>query len=292
MLELKGSITALVTPFKKGALDEEAFARLIERQLENGTHGLVPVGSTGEAPTVSHEEHRRLIDICVEVAGGRAPVIAGAGSNSTREAIGLAEHAAAAGADAILCATGYYNKPSQAGLYEHYRALSEATALPVVVYNVPGRTVVDISDETLARLSALPGIIGLKDASGDLARVARLHVSADPNFTILSGEDITAVGLNAMGGRGCISVTANVCPKECAQMQEATLAGDFATALSIQDRLTPLHDALFADTNPGPVKYALSRLGLMEPDVRRPLALCPDEAKAKVDAALKGLDLL
>lgn len=292
MKQFRGSITALVTPFRNGAVDEKAFRALIDRQIVEGSHGLVPCGSTGESPTISHEEHRRVIDICVETAAGRVPVIAGAGSNSTEEALGLARHAEEAGADAVLCATGYYNKPSQAGLYAHFKALNDALSIPIVIYNVPGRTVVNIAVKTLGELSKLPNIVGVKDATGDLARVALQRGACGADFIQVSGEDMTAVGFNAMGGTGCISVTSNVAPRLCAQMQEATLSGDHEAAVALQDRLWPLHEALFADTNPAPVKYALSRLGLCTADVRLPMAECSDAAREKVDAALAGLGLV
>jgi len=292
MTRLRGSITALVTPFRNGEIDEDAYRALIERQIENGTHGLVPCGSTGESPTVTHAEHKRLIEICVSQAKGRCPVVAGAGSNATHEALELARFAEEAGADALLCATGYYNKPSQAGLYGHFRALHDAVSLPIVIYNVPGRTVVNVSVQTIGELSKLPRIIGVKDATGDLARVALQRGASGAAFVQLSGEDMTAVGFNAMGGVGCISVTSNVAPAMCAEMQEATLEGDYPRAVALQDRLWPLHDALFADTNPAPAKYALSLLGLCTAEVRLPMAECSAPAKAKVEAALSALDLV
>jgi 4-hydroxy-tetrahydrodipicolinate synthase len=292
MVNIRGSITALITPFRNGAFDETAYGALIERQIAAGTHGLVPVGTTGESATLTHAEHRRAIECCIEVARGRVPVIAGAGSNATAEAIELARFAERAGADALLTVTGYYNKPSQAGLIAHFTALHDATGLPIILYNVPGRTVANLSVETIATLSRLPRIIGLKDATGDLARVALQRLASGPEFILLSGEDMTAVGFNAMGGRGCISVTANVAPDLCARMQEACLKGDYASALAIQDRLAPLHDVLFRDTNPGPVKYAMSALGLCSDELRLPLAPPPQSVRAEVDAALARLGAL
>lgn len=292
MLKIQGSITALVTPFRDGAVDGDAFQRLVNRQIEAGTHGLVPVGTTGESATLSHAEHKRVIELCVEAAAGRVPVIAGAGSNSTREAIEIAKFAEGAGADALLAVTGYYNKPSQAGIVAHFSALHDATGIPIVVYNVPGRTASNISVETLATLSRLPRIVGVKDATGDLARVALQRLASGKDFALISGEDITAVGFNAMGGAGCISVVANVAPDLCAKMQEATLRGDYAAARALQDRLAPLADSLFRDTNPGPVKYAMSLLGLMSAELRLPLVAPPEPVKQQVAAALEGLGLI
>ncbi|MEM9706802.1 MAG: 4-hydroxy-tetrahydrodipicolinate synthase [Pseudomonadota bacterium] len=299
MTKISGSITALITPFldepgkPPGAvLDEDRYRSLIERQLKAGTHGLVAVGTTGESATLSHREHKHLISICVETVAGRAPVIAGAGSNATSEAIEIAQHAEDAGADALLTVTGYYNKPSQAGLIAHYRALHENTTLPIILYNVPGRTRSELSIETIAELSTLERIVGVKDATGDLARVALQRVASGPDFIQLSGEDMTAVGFNAMGGRGCIGVTANVAPALCAEMHEACARGDYSSAIEIQDQLAPLHDALFADTSPGPVKYAMSVLGLCEPTTRLPLVEPPEDVKAQLRRALKHAGLI
>ncbi|MCB2113818.1 MAG: 4-hydroxy-tetrahydrodipicolinate synthase [Parvularculaceae bacterium] len=292
MKNLQGSMTALITPFRDGAVDEPAFVRLIERQLAAGTHAIVPVGTTGESATVSHEEHRRLISVAVETAAGRSTVIAGAGSNSTVEAIEIAQFAEKAGADALLTVTGYYNKPTQAGLIAHFTALHDATGLPIILYNVPGRTVANLSVETIAALSKLPRIVGVKDATGDLARVALQRLACAPDFTQLSGEDMTAVGFNAMGGKGCISVTSNVVPELCAQMQNASIAGDYQSALAIQDRLAPLHDVLFAETSPGPVKYALSLMGLCSEELRLPLVAPGDATKARIKSVLARLGLL
>lgn len=292
MKALKGSITALITPFRDGKVDESAFRALIERQIEAGTHGLVPVGTTGESATLTDDEHERVIRICIEMADGRVPVIAGAGANDTAYAISIAKRAQEFGADALLAVTGYYNRPNQAGVIAHYTALHDATDAPIIIYNIPARTAVNISVETLAALSNLPRIVGVKDATGDLARVARERMHCRDGFVQLSGEDMTAVGYNAMGGSGCISVTSNVAPSLCAAMQEATLKGDYKTALEFQDRLAPLHHALFSDASPGPAKYALSLLGLCTGDVRLPMTPPSEEAQAKVRAALKGLDLI
>lgn len=292
MKTLQGSMTALVTPFRNGALAAEVFQRLVDRQIRAGTSAVVPAGTTGESATLTHDEHRKVISLAVEAAAGRAPVIAGAGSNSTAEAIELARHAEIAGADALLTVTGYYNKPTQAGLVAHFTALHDATGLPIILYNVPGRTVANLSVETIATLSNLPRIVGLKDATGDLARVALQRLASGPDFILLSGEDMTAVGFNAMGGTGCISVTSNVAPELCAAMQTATLKGDYPAALALQDRLAPLHDVLFAETSPGPVKYAMSLMGLIDDEVRLPLVAPSEPTKARVRAALRGARLI
>lgn len=292
MKELKGSITALITPFKDGAVDEAAFQALVERQIAEGTHALVPVGTTGESATLTDEEHERVIRLCVEAAAGRVPVVAGAGSNDTAYAVSMARRVEGFGADAILAVTGYYNRPSQAGLVAHFTELNDAVSLPIIVYNIPARTVVGLSVETLATLSKLPRIVGVKDATGDLARVALQRRECGEDFVQLSGEDMTAVGFNAMGGRGCISVASNIAPKLCAEMQEASLAGDYKTALALQDRLAPLHDALFSDASPGPSKYALSLMRLCADEVRLPLVGPGEASKQKVRAALEELDLL
>lgn len=292
MQQLKGSMTALITPFRDGKIDDDAFQQLVHRQLSGGTDALVPVGTTGESATLSDAEHERTVRLCVEATAGRVPVIAGAGSNDTAYAISMAQRVADFGADAILAVTGYYNRPSQAGLLAHFTALHDATDMPIIIYNIPARTVVGLSVETLAALSKLPRIVGVKDATGDLARVALQRIHCAPDFTQLSGEDMTAVGFNAMGGQGCISVTSNVVPDLCAQMHALSLSGDFEGARRIQDRLAPLHDALFSDASPGPAKYALSLLGHCEPDVRLPLVEPSDAAKEKVRRALEGLGLL
>ena len=288
----KGSITAIVTPFRDGGLDEKAFQALVAWQIAEGSHGLVPCGTTGESPTLSHAEHHRVVELCVEVAKGRVPVIAGAGSNSTEEAIDLARHAKKAGADAALVVTPYYNKPTQEGLFRHYEAIAKAVDLPIVIYNIPGRSVVDMSVETMARLAKIANIVGVKDATADLARPLKTRVALGERFCQLSGEDATATAFLAMGGVGCISVTANVAPKLCAQMQEAWAKGDLETCFAIRDRLMPLHDAMFCETNPAPAKYAVSLLGRCLPNVRLPLVELTDGAKKKVEAAVKGLGLI
>lgn len=292
MKALTGSITALVTPFRDGAVDERAFQELVERQISEGTHGLVPVGTTGESATLTDAEHERVIRLCVEASAGRAPVIAGAGSNDTAYAVSMAKRVEGFGADAVLAVTGYYNRPSQAGLIAHFTALHNAIDLPIVVYNVPARTSSDIAVETLAELAKLPRIAGVKDATGDLARVALHRRYCGEDFVQLSGEDMTAVGFNAMGGVGCISVSSNIAPKLCAEMQEATLAKDYDKARALQDRLAPLHDALFSDTSPGPAKYALSLLGLCTDELRLPLVGPSDASKKQVRAALEELGLI
>jgi 4-hydroxy-tetrahydrodipicolinate synthase len=288
----KGSFTALITPFKNGAFDETAYERIIEWQIAQGTHGLVPVGTTGESPTLSHDEHKRVVEVCVETVRKRVPVIAGAGSNSTAEAIDFARHAKDAGADAVLIVMPYYNKPTQEGLYLHVKAINDAVDIPIVLYNVPSRTVADMSVATMARCARLKNVVGVKDATANLARASLQRLACGPDFVMFSGEDATALGFNAHGGQGCISVTANVAPALCAEFQNACLAGDFAKALSIQDRLMPLHDALFIETNPGPVKYAASLLGLCSAEVRLPLAPVAESTKQTIEAAMIGAGLL
>jgi 4-hydroxy-tetrahydrodipicolinate synthase len=283
---IKGSIPALITPMRDGKVDEAAFRKLISWQIAEGSHGLVPCGTTGESPTLSHEEHRRVTEICIEEANGRVPVIAGAGSNSTAEAISLAQHAKKAGADAVLCATGYYNKPSQEGLYRHYAALAEAVDIPILLYNIPGRAIVDISVETMGRLSKIANIVGVKDATANLARPIRERAACGRNWRLISGEDATTLAYMAHGGHGCISVTANVAPKLCAEFQNACLKGNFASALVMHDRLMPLHDALFVEPSPAPVKYAGSLLGLCTDEVRLPLVAATGGARALIRAAL------
>lgn len=291
-MRFRGSYTALITPFRNGGLDEDAFRQLVDWQIEQGTHGLVPVGTTGESPTLSHAEHKRVVELCIKTADGRVPVIAGAGSNSTAEAVEFAEHAKQAGADAVLVVTPYYNKPTQEGLYQHFKAVNDAVDIPIVIYNIPGRSVVDMSVETMTRLFALPNVVGVKDATADPARVSRQRAAMGPEFNQLSGEDATALGFNAHGGEGCISVTANVAPAHCSQFQTACLEGDYARALELQDRLMPLHDALFVESNPGPVKYAAERLGLCSGKTRLPLAPLSDSTKKVVDKALVAAGLL
>lgn len=289
---LKGAMTALVTPFRDGALDEDAFRKLVTWQIEEGIHGLVPVGTTGETPTVTPAEHDRVVAICIETAAGRVPVIAGAGSNSTAEAVERARHAEKAGADAVLVVTPYYNKPSQEGLYAHFKAINDAIGIPIILYNIPGRSIVDMSVETMARLYALKNIVGVKDATAKLDRVSLQRQAMGPDFIQLSGEDATALGFNAHGGRGCISVVSNVAPRLCADLQEATLAGDYAKALALQDRLLPLHTAMFVEPNPAPAKYALARLGHIREELRLPLLPVSETGRATIDAALRHAGLL
>ncbi len=285
-------MTALVTPFKGGAVDFDAYRVLVKRQLDGGTSVIIAAGTTGEASTLTVEEQVEVIQTCTEVVDGKIPVLAGVGSNDTPTSLALAEAAAQAGANGLLAATGYYNKPSQPGLIAHYEMLADATDLPIVLYNVPGRTMSDIEVDTMATLSKHPNIVGVKDATGNLARVADQRLACQDGFVQVSGEDVTAVGFNAMGGQGCISVSANVAPYLCAQMQNATLQNRWDEALSLQDQLTPLHNAMFSDTNPAPVKYALWRLGLIEEEVRLPLVPASESAKLAVDRALEGRGLL
>ncbi|WP_158812011.1 4-hydroxy-tetrahydrodipicolinate synthase [Beijerinckia sp. L45] len=287
-----GSITALVTPFRSGALDESALRAFIEWQIENGTHGFVPVGTTGEGPTLTHAEHRRVVEITVEQTKGRAVVIAGAGSNNTQEALELAQFAESVGADGLLVVTPYYNKPSQEGMYQHFKAINDAVGIPIIIYNIPPRSVVDMSVDTMRRLYELKNIAGVKDATASLARTALQRSLLGPDFIQLSGEDMTALAVMAHGGHGCISVTSNVAPRQCAAMQEACLAGDFKGALAIQDRLTPLHQALFADPNPAGPKYACSLLGKMENEVRLPMLTATEPAMKAVREAMVHAGLL
>jgi 4-hydroxy-tetrahydrodipicolinate synthase len=287
----QGVITALVTPFANGIFDEATFRKLVERQIAGGVHGLVPVGTTGETATLSHEEHRRVVEVCVEVSAGRVPVIAGAGSNSTAEAIELVQHAKEIGADAALVVTPYYNRPSQEGLYQHYKAINDAVELPVLVYNVPSRTAGDISNETLQRLSSLPNIVGIKDATGDLVRAGVQRIQCGPDWVMLSGDDPTALGYIAHGGHGCISVTSNVAPEASANFMNAALKGDYETARYWQDRLVLLHKALFLDASPAPTKFALSHLGLCTGDVRLPLTACSDGVKPAILEAMQTAGL-
>ncbi|MGA0600592.1 4-hydroxy-tetrahydrodipicolinate synthase [Caulobacter sp. KR2-114] len=283
----KGVITALVTPFRDdGALDETAFVALVERQIEGGVHGLVPVGTTGETSTLSHDEHKRAVELCVATARGRVPVIAGAGSNSTDEAIDLVRHAKTVGAHAALVVTPYYNRPSQEGLYLHYKAINDAVELPVFVYNVPSRTSVDITNETLARLAKLPNIIGVKDATGDMTRASFQRLACGPDWVMLSGDDPTALGYIAHGGHGCISVTSNVAPAQCAAFYNALLGGAWETALGWQDKLVKLHKALFLDNSPAPTKFALNHLGLAGAHARLPIAPCSDAVKPAILEAM------
>ncbi|AIB11631.1 4-hydroxy-tetrahydrodipicolinate synthase (EC 4.3.3.7) [Azospirillum argentinense] len=289
---LYGSIVALLTPFKNGKVDEAAFQSFVEWQVAQGTHGLVPCGTTGESPTLSHEEHNRVVELCIEAAGGKVPVVAGTGSNSTEEAISLTQHAKKAGATAALVVTPYYNKPTQEGLYQHFKAIHDAADLPIVIYNIPGRSVVDMSVATMARLAKLPNIVGVKDATADLARPVRLLQEVGPDFIQLSGEDATALAFNAQGGVGCISVTANIAPAQCAAMQDAWRKGDLATAYKYRDLLTPLHDSMFVETSPAPVKYAASLLGKSSDEVRLPLVAASESTRTTVRDAMKKAGLL
>ncbi|MEM1409218.1 MAG: 4-hydroxy-tetrahydrodipicolinate synthase [Pseudomonadota bacterium] len=286
---ISGSMVALVTPFKDGEVDDAAFTRLIERQIEAGTSAIVVAGTTGEAASLTDDEHIGVIARAVELAKGRSSVVGGVGANVTRDAVNLAKRCEEVGCDGLMATTGYYNKPPRAGLIAHYKGLVGASSLPVIVYNVPSRTVTDLDESIIAELSHLPSVAGLKDASSDLARMARHRLSAPKDFAFLSGEDITAVGFNAMGGRGCSSVSANVAPKLCAELQAACQEGRFGDALALQDRLTPLHDAMFADASPGPAKYALSRLGLIENELSAPMMPANEHARRLVDEALTQL---
>jgi len=289
---IKGSIPALVTPFKNGALDLDTLKSLVEWHIGQGSTGLVPVGTTGESPTLSHEEHETVVEVVVKAAAGRVPVIAGAGSNNTVEGIRLIRHAERVGADAALVVTPYYNRPTQAGLIAHYTALHDCCTLPIIIYNIPGRSVVDMSPETMGTLAKLPRIIGVKDATGKIERVSQQRITCGAGFIQLSGEDATALGFNAHGGVGCISVTANVAPRLCAEFQAATLAGDYARALAYQDRLMPLHEAIFLEPGLAGAKYGLSRLGLCSQEVRLPLVGLTDGTKARIDAAMRHAGLL
>lgn len=283
---LKGSIPALVTPFRDGRVDEDAFAAFVEWQIGEGSHGLVPCGTTGESATLTRDEHHRVVARCVEVARKRVPVIAGCGSNDTATAIEHLRNAAKVGADAALVVTPYYNRPSQEGLYRHYAALAEVSELPIILYNVPARTSVDLSVETMARLAKLPNIAGVKDATGNVARVSAQRLACGADFQQISGNDDMALGFMAHGGIGCISVSANVAPRLCAQFQEACLAEDWQQARTLQDKLYPLHAALFTDASPAPTKYALEKLGRMTGELRLPLAPASDASRRAVDAAL------
>jgi len=288
----KGSITALITPFADGKVDEKAFSRFVDWQITEGSNGLVPMGTTGESPTLTHDEHQRVVEVCIEVANKRVPVIAGAGSNSTAEATEMAKSAEKLGADGVLCVTPYYNKPNQEGLFQHFSTIAKSIGLPVILYNIPGRSIVDIAIETMVRLrDACPNIVGVKDATADMGRVSLQRHALGEDYVQLSGEDMTALGFNAHGGQGCISVTSNIAPALCAEFQSASLQGNYAKALTIQDKLAPLHKALFVEPNPTGVKYAANRLGLCQADVRLPLVpVAPATAKT-IDAALEHAEL-
>ncbi len=289
---LGGSIVAIVTPFRGGEVDRDALTGLVDWHLECGTRGIVPVGTTGESPTLSHGEHEEVVEVVVRKVEGRVPVVAGTGSNNTDEAIRLTEHAAKVGANAALVVTPYYNRPTPEGLIAHYTAVHDCADIPIVIYNIPGRSAVDMTVETMAELAKLPRIVGVKDAVGDLTRVSLQRHACGKDFVQLSGEDATALGFNAHGGVGCISVTANVAPRECASFQDACAAGDYAQALEWQDRLMPLHRALFVETSPAPVKYALSVLGRCSPEIRSPLVEVRPKTRAVVEDAMRHAGLL
>lgn len=283
---LQGSFTALITPFDGNSVDEDALTRFIEWQILQGSHGVVPVGTTGESPTLSHDEHKRIVELTVKVVKGRIPVIAGAGSNNTNEAIEFSRHAELAGADALLHVAGYYNRPSQEGLYQHFKAVHDASNLPIFMYNIPPRCVVGLDVDTFIHLSELPRIVGVKDATTDLSRPGKERIRITKEFSWLSGEDGTAVPYNAGGGNGCISVTANVAPAQCAAMQTACLEGDYKSALKYQDMLIPLHEALFLEPSPAGIKYAVSKLGLCKEECRLPIVPLSSETKASIDTAM------
>jgi 4-hydroxy-tetrahydrodipicolinate synthase len=288
----RGSFTALVTPFKNGSVDEKSFRDLIEWQIAEGTNGFVPVGTTGENPTLSHEEHKQVVEWCIDQAKGRVPVIAGAGSNATTEAIELAQHAEEMGADAALVVTPYYNKPTQEGLYQHFKAVNDAIGIPIIIYNIPARSVIDMSVDTMKRLFELKNIAGVKDATANVVRVSQQRAALGPDFNQLSGEDATALGFMAHGGHGCISVTSNVAPRLCAEFQSACLRGDFSAALKLQDKLMPLHTNLFVETNPSPTKYALSVLGKCSDKVRLPMVPLAEKSKTVVREAMVHAGLI
>jgi 4-hydroxy-tetrahydrodipicolinate synthase len=288
----RGSFTALVTPFKNGGVDQEAFRNIVEWQITEGTNGLVPVGTTGESPTLSHDEHNHVVEWCVDQAKGRVPVVAGAGSNSTKEAIDLAKHAEQAGADAVLVVTPYYNKPTQEGMYQHFKAINDAIGIPIIIYNIPPRSVIDMSVDTMKRLFELKNIAGVKDATANMTRTSQQRAALGPDFNQLSGEDITALGFNAHGGHGCISVTSNVAPRLCSEFQAACQRGDYATALTLQDKLTPLHINIFCETSPAPIKYAMSLIGKCSEEVRLPMVPASENARVKVREAMVHAGLI
>ncbi len=288
----KGSITALITPFRNGSVDEKAFQSFVDWQIAEGTDGLVPCGTTGKSPTLSHDVHNRVVELCVEAAKGRVPVIAGAGSNSTEEAISLTRHAKKAGATATLHVVPYYNKPTQEGMYQHFKAINDAVDLPIIIYNIPGRVVVDMSTDTMARLAKLPNIVGVKDATGDVTRATRTRIAIGERFCQLTGEDGNVTGFLAQGGNGCISVTSNIAPALCAKLHDAWAARDLDTVFAIRDRLAPLNDALFCETNPAPVKYAASLLGKCAGDLRLPMVEIQEASKQKVQTAMRSAGLI
>src|SRR3954447_19467052 len=288
----RGSFTALVTPFKNGSVDEKAFRDLVDWQIAEGTNRLVPVGTTGESTTLSHKEHEQVVEWCVDQAKGRVPVVAGAGSNSTAEAVSLSKHAEKAGGDAVLVVTPYYNKPTQEGLYQHFKAINDAIGIPIIMYNIPARSIVDINVDTMKRLFELKNIAGVKDATANMARVSQQRAEVGDDFNQLSGEDITALGFNAHGGHGCISVTSNVAPRLCSEFQSACHRGDYATALKLQDKLAPLHMNLFVETIPAPIKYAMSLIGKCENSVRLPMVPASEKAQAAVREAMVHAGLI
>ncbi len=288
----KGSFVALITPFKDGKVDETAFRSFIEWQITEGSDGLVPCGTTGESPTLSHEEHQKVTEICIEVTDGRIPVIAGAGSNSTEEAISLAQHARTAGADAVLVVTPYYNKPTQAGLFAHYKAINDNAKIPIIIYNIPGRSIIDMSVETMADLSKLDYIVGVKDATAQLDRPILTTLACGKDFCQLSGEDGTAIPHLAAGGHGCISVTGNILPRQCSEMQKAWAEGNIKKSMELQELLMPVHAAMFCETSPGPVKYAAELLGLFSSEARLPITEIADDSKVTVKEALKHVGVI
>jgi len=288
----KGSFVALITPFKDGKVDEKTFSEFVEWQISEGTNGLVPVGTTGESPTLSHEEHMKVVEICIKVADGRVPIIAGAGSNSTAEAIMLSKHAKHAGANAALVVTPYYNKPTQEGLYRHYDAIQSEADIPIIIYNIPARSIIDMSVDTMARLSKLPNVVGVKDATSDLNRPILTAATCGKSFCQLSGEDGTAIPFNAGGGHGCISVTGNIAPKLCSEMQAAWFAGDVERAMGIQELLMPVHSAMFCETSPGPVKYAAELIGFGSAHARLPICEIAESSKRIVERALKDAEII
>jgi 4-hydroxy-tetrahydrodipicolinate synthase len=283
--------TAIVTPFKNNKVDEQSLEKMVEFQIKGGVSGIVPCGTTGESPTLSHDEHNLVIELCVKIANGRIKVMAGTGSNSTDEAVMMTNYAKKVGANSCLIVAPYYNKPTPEGIYQHYKALDKC-GIPLFIYNVPGRSVINISDENLARIATLENVAGIKDATGDLARIATLRLLINKKFSYLSGEDVTAVGYNAMGGNGVISVTSNIAPKMVSDLQKATAKGDYKTALEIQDTLTSLHDVMFCETNPIPVKYAASLMGLCSAETRLPLVTPSTSAKEKIEREMKKLGLI
>src|ERR1044072_4413530 len=288
----RGSFTALVTPFKNGALDQKAYRDIVSWQIQGGTNGLVAVGTTGESPTVSHEEHKQAVEWGIDEADGRVPVIAGSGSNSTAEAVELSRHAEKAGADAVLIVTPYYNKPTQEGMYQHFKAINDAIGIPIIIYNIPPRSVIDMSVDTMKRLFELKNIAGVKDATANMTRTSQQRAALGPDFNQLSGEDITALGFNAHGGHGCISVTSNVAPRLCSEFQAACQRGDYATALKLQDKLAPLHINIFCETSPAPIKYAMSLIGKCSDEVRLPMVPASENARAKVREAMVHAGLI